>query len=1142
MARGGMGEIFLALAGETQGYEKLCVVKKILGSVDDEGVRRRFLDEARVVVRLNHSNLVQVFDAGLVGDEHFRARELVEGKDLRAVWNRCAQLHRRIPIDFAMFLAREVCRGLDYAHEAMSLELVHRDISPPNILIGYHGEIKVTDFGLAKHVNKREHTNPGVVFGRYSYLAPEQARGQGADRRTDIYATGIILWEMLTGRQLFPVDPRAGPQASIAALRNPKIPAPSSIVPGIPEGLDRVVLTALAVERDDRYSTALQFRADLSEMLARHAPACDVDRVAAFMRDVFARERKFDSLEYEELRQADYSTLRQEAQKRPAKKTISVTDIDELRTAGSGAMELGDSDVIELRTATRQPGSLPTHAELHDAAKQRIGQVIAGRYRVERVLGTGGMGAVYEVTHLGLGRTLAVKVLHEAFGRDADLIDRFMREARAASQTGHPNIIDVVDVGTTDVGDPYFVMELIHGTDLGSLIDSGGAIAPSRAVHIAQQICRAVGAAHEAGIIHRDLKSDNVMLVEREKDPDFVKVLDFGICKVTDGAGEGSRTRPGIVMGSPDFMAPEQAVGIDASVASDVYALGTIVFHMVTGRVPFYGRNSIDVLVQKGAKPAPRIRDIVPDLPAALDEVVAQCLEREPNLRPASMRDVEYQLTRALEGRARAVAMVMGLDLPDVDPPPRVAAMRAGPAMAAAAAPSPPAETFRTTKQGGVLNSLASLARGNARSLGADGEQLADPAQISNASLLMSDPQVPAGSLTGVTRGGAAAESLAAVQRSAQDPLTSASTRGPSGAGAEPAANSSGTMAPLRGTRTATASQPEVPPQGSRGIRAGLTALLFVGLGVSLALVVVFATAVAGIGPLAPLVAANRDSAGAPIGRSPANGKSGGVSSSDPKGAGTIDAPLQPTTNTGGSPSERETTGSSDSNGAEGAATGEAVVAPNDTGAAADGDPGLDDDSAIGATGGEDVGDQADVVAGLPDTASELSALAQVAFDDKKWREPATESLALILVKLSLIEPGHEAIKRLRRAATVELLEPARKLASRKSWNDAATMYRDLLAVVPDHKDARAEFLEVLRHVALRKRKQGEHELVLSIADEMLLFDEGDFAALELRASALYALGRWEEAVPALRAVLKRRPRDSATKAKYKRALGKLGK
>ena len=696
MARGGMGELFLAAAGETGGFEKLCVVKKVLTELEDDGVRRRFLDEAKVVVRLNHANLVQVFDAGRVAEDHYLAMELVEGKDLRAVWNRCAQLHRRIPVDFAIFVIRELCRGLDYVHDAMALDLVHRDISPPNIMVSYHGQIKITDFGLATHAIKRELTNPGVVFGRYSYLSPEQARGFPADRRTDIYAAGIVLWEMLTGRQLFPADRHqiAGPSA-LAELRNPKIQAPSAIVPGVPDGLDEAVLRALAVEREDRFQTAGDFKVALSEVLNRHYPSSDVDQVAAFMRDIFQLEYKLESQDYASYAREDFSPIRAQASMEQTD-TLSISDAidvklgrpptkkmptrrDESRAAsgvlgngnddGSTSIELEEEDIVELRTSQRSSwNEAPNTEALTASAAARVGTVVGKRYRVDRLLGVGGMGAVFAATHLALGKTYALKILHDVYGRDPDIIDRFMREARAATQTGHPNIIDVVDIGTTDdegeseSGDLYFVMELLEGTDLGTVIRQSGPLAIRRAVHIARQICKALAAAHEAGIIHRDLKSENVVLTVKGGDPDFVKVLDFGICKQIDTVSS-SQTTPGMVMGSPDYMAPEQAAGASADIKSDIYALGTILFEMLTGHLPFTGRNAIDVLMKKGGGPAPNVTELRPEVPPPLAEVVSRCLARELNRRPESMRALEYELTRALEGRAPAVAAVMGLPL-----------------------------------------------------------------------------------------------------------------------------------------------------------------------------------------------------------------------------------------------------------------------------------------------------------------------------------------------------------------------------------------------------------------------------------------------------------------------------------------------
>ncbi|MBV1861249.1 MAG: protein kinase, partial [Nannocystaceae bacterium] len=308
----------------------------------------------------------------------------------------------------------------------------------------------------------------------------------------------------------------------------------------------------------------------------------------------------------------------------------------------------------------------PDAASLAEAAGAWVGRVVAQRYRIESLLGVGGMGAVFRVKHLGLGKTFALKVLHSHYTRDADVITRFMREARAASQTGHPHIIDVLDVGTNDEGDVYFVMELLKGQNLGEAIKREGPFAVRRAVHIARQVCQALSAAHAAGIIHRDLKSENIILTPRGKDPDFVKVLDFGICKQMDG--ESETTSPGLIMGSPDYMAPEQGAGLEATIASDIYALGCILFEMLTGRMPFQGRNAVDVLMQKGAREADTVTVYRPEVPNPVASAIGRCLKRQPGDRPPSMRSLEYELTRAIDGRASAVANVLGMEASDERP------------------------------------------------------------------------------------------------------------------------------------------------------------------------------------------------------------------------------------------------------------------------------------------------------------------------------------------------------------------------------------------------------------------------------------------------------------------------------------------
>src|ERR1043165_8313531 len=221
LARGGMGEIYLAASGQPGGFNKLCVIKKVITEKTEPAKVNRFLDEAKVVLRLSHGNLVSTFDAGDVSGELYIAMELVEGKDLREIWNRCVRTRTRIPVDVALVVVREIARALSYVHSYGGLRLVHRDVAPPNILLSYFGEVKLTDFGLARSILKQEHTAPGVVFGRAAYLAPEQARGEVADARTDVYTLGIVLWELLTGQQFLQLS-GLDPAAALAIVRHPK--------------------------------------------------------------------------------------------------------------------------------------------------------------------------------------------------------------------------------------------------------------------------------------------------------------------------------------------------------------------------------------------------------------------------------------------------------------------------------------------------------------------------------------------------------------------------------------------------------------------------------------------------------------------------------------------------------------------------------------------------------------------------------------------------------------------------------------------------------------------------------------------------------------------------------------------------------
>ncbi len=278
-----------------------------------------------------------------------------------------------------------------------------------------------------------------------------------------------------------------------------------------------------------------------------------------------------------------------------------------------------------------------------------LGQTLAGRYKIVRKLGEGGMGAVYLATHQILEKQVALKILHGEFARKKDLVERFMQEAKAASRITHENVIDISDYGETPDGLVFFAMELLQGHDLHEEIARArlaGQLLPwSRSKKIFLQICAALSAAHGKGIIHRDLKPENVYLVDFLGDPDFVKLLDFGIAKLTEVAeGDRKLTRTGMLFGTPEYMSPEQARGephVDARV--DVYAMGCILFQLITGRVPFEAENFMGVLSLHLTEPPPIIAPETFDRiggPRELSGVVTKALEKDRNARWQSIDEL----------------------------------------------------------------------------------------------------------------------------------------------------------------------------------------------------------------------------------------------------------------------------------------------------------------------------------------------------------------------------------------------------------------------------------------------------------------------------------------------------------------------
>jgi serine/threonine protein kinase len=262
-----------------------------------------------------------------------------------------------------------------------------------------------------------------------------------------------------------------------------------------------------------------------------------------------------------------------------------------------------------------------------------IGMTIDGRYLIERVLGEGGMGLVYRARHVVLNKLIAVKVLRAEVSNNAEVIARFHQEAQSATAIGNQHIIDVLDFGRLPDGATYFVMEYLNGSALTDVIERDAPIAIPRFVHIAKQLCDALGAAHGAGIVHRDLKPDNVFLVKRGQDPDFVKVLDFGIAKV--GGSSSKLTQAGQVFGTPHYMAPEQCQGKPVDLRADVYALGIILFELVTGKLPFESESLVGLLTAHMLEAPPPPTSLRADCPPEVEAIILRCLAKDPDDRYA---------------------------------------------------------------------------------------------------------------------------------------------------------------------------------------------------------------------------------------------------------------------------------------------------------------------------------------------------------------------------------------------------------------------------------------------------------------------------------------------------------------------------
>ena len=305
---GGMAEVWRAKAFGTGGFERLVAIKRILPNIaEDAEFITMFQDEAKISVQLTHANICQIYELNRIANSLYIAMEYVPGKDLRSIFDRARKKGEPPPVPLVCYVVGKLCEGLDYAHRkkdsyGRELNIVHRDVSPQNVLISFEGEVKVIDFGIAKAAGKVTKTQAGILKGKFGYMSPEQIRGLPLDRRSDVFAIGVCLYELLTGERLFVGE---SDFQVLEKVRKAEVLPPSTYNRKIPEALERIVLKALAKDPADRFQYASELADELQRFLITSDSIFSRKDLMQYMKSTFAEE-----VERERARMAEYADIK----------------------------------------------------------------------------------------------------------------------------------------------------------------------------------------------------------------------------------------------------------------------------------------------------------------------------------------------------------------------------------------------------------------------------------------------------------------------------------------------------------------------------------------------------------------------------------------------------------------------------------------------------------------------------------------------------------------------------------------------------------------------------------------------------------------------------------------------------------------
>jgi serine/threonine-protein kinase len=551
-------------------------------AADPETVQR-FVREGRSVARLNHPHVVTIYEVDQRDGVYYLVMERIDGGSVQEM----LRARGKLPWQEATRILIDACRGLAAAHAA---GLIHRDLKPANLMCTRDGVVKLADFGLARpaQVSATGITVPGAVVGTLDFMSPEQCRGEQLDGRTDIYSLGATYFALLTGRPPYRGDDTL--EVMFAHCAQP-IPDPCTGDPDIPAGCAAVVQRALAKYPAERQASAAEMLHQLQALL----PPDDATLIG------------------------------------PPPLAPVAAEGTQLPPGSAEAACLARSGTF-LPTAPAVAGSIPG-------------------YEIIRELGRGGMGVVYEARQAGLNRTVALKMILAGGHAGETELARFRIEAEAIARLQHPHIVQIHEVGEWRAGGrgpplPYFSLEYCPCGSLERKL-AGTPLPPPEAAALVERLARAMHAAHQKGVLHRDLKPANVLLAE-DGTP---KITDFGLAKELDpvnpeGAWGNALTSTGAVLGTPSYMAPEQAQsqGQPLEPACDIYALGAILYECLTGRPPFKAATPLDTLLQVMQVDPVSPAQLNAKVPRDLETICLKCLRKEPPKRYATAEDLANDL------------------------------------------------------------------------------------------------------------------------------------------------------------------------------------------------------------------------------------------------------------------------------------------------------------------------------------------------------------------------------------------------------------------------------------------------------------------------------------------------------------------